>query len=138
MKKILLAFLSAIAALLLSWIFEYLIHLVLYRSRYTETFGLSNLNSIISEREDQCRYDSELKYDYRRNPKYQFLCRIRLDHYCSRISPAEELKHFYIVAPIYSMNQKLNSLLYELHANFKYYVESLGANFVQIEYTIGD
>jgi len=93
-------------------------------------------HNLFSERVDRCASKSLLPnlFDRTRSKNNHMLCQLKLTQYCIRTSPVEEQEYFYVIAPIYSVNQNVNILLYDLHRNFKTFCESLGVKFVQVEY----
>ena len=89
-----------------------------------------------SQRVNACKRTSlsPLLFDKQAEKDKYILCKLGLTQYCIRRSPAEEQEYFYVVCPIYSVNQKASTLIYQLHTNFKYYCETLGVKFTQVEY----
>jgi len=93
-------------------------------------------HNLFTERVDRCTSQSSLPnlFDQTRHKNKYLLCKLNMTQYCIRTSPVEEQEYFYVIAPIYSVNQNVNILLYDLHRNFKTFCESLGVKFVQVEY----
>jgi len=91
---------------------------------------------LFSQRTNTCKRISSipLLFDKKEEKNTYTLCKMGFIKYCLRRSPAEEQEYFYVVCPIYSVNQQASTLIYQLHTNFKNYCEALGVKFTQVEY----
>jgi len=131
MKKIV----WSLAALLGAWIiWSYVEYYIFYYERPEPPLIITVHPTMFSERVNQCTNIPKIPFDHPRKKHTYTLCKIGLEKYCIRTSPVEEQEYFYVIAPIYSMNQDANQILYELHTNFKHYCEALGVKYVQVEY----
>jgi hypothetical protein len=131
-------FIGLAIILIAGWFIYGTVDKILYREEEKIEFIEFREPNLFTERIDQCQNSNATTFDLKIDPKPWILCSISLSKYCQRHSPVEEQKYFYVIAPIYSLNQNNNALLSSLHTSFKYYCESLGVHFVQVEYTIGN
>lgn len=135
MKKYILAFAVILIA---GWFLLDFVDKILYREEEYIHFIEFKSPNLFVERIDQCQNKNEFRFDLKFDPKHEILCKISISKFCKRHSPAEEQEYFYVMAPIYSLNQNNNAILARLHTSFKYYCETLGVKFVQVEYLIGN
>lgn len=91
-------------------------------------------STLFAERVGTCPSLSPILYDRTASKNEYMLCQLGYSRYCKRRSPVEEQENFYVVCPIYSVNQYNNYRIYKLHTNFKHYCETLGVKFIQLEY----
>lgn len=68
-----------------------------------------------------------------KNQKINILCNLQMLAYCQDSAPADVMRGLWVVAPIYSYDQQNLLLMYNLHRNFKNYIESFGLSFCTIE-----
>jgi len=71
--------------------------------------------------------------DKLRNPKNSFLCSLNIDGHCQMQQVAEVIEGLWVVCPIYASYQSLIMFRYNLHENYKYYIQSFGISFSTIE-----
>jgi len=67
------------------------------------------------------------------SPQLPFLCKLNKLRFCYSRYPSEVLNTFWIICPIYTANVMQTKHLYELHRNFRSYVQSYGINFQTVE-----
>lgn len=91
-------------------------------------------STLFAKRTGACSSISPILYDKVATKNEYMLCQLGYSSYCIRRSPVEEQENFYVVCPIYSVNQFNNYRIYKLHTSFKHYCESLGVKFIQLEY----
>jgi len=68
-----------------------------------------------------------------RDNRPHFLCKLSLRNKCISQYLVEVLDTFWIICPIYTANQKQTERLYDLHRNFRSYIQSYGINFQTVE-----
>ena len=68
-----------------------------------------------------------------KNQKISMLCKLGVSSSCRGENLSEALSTFWIICPIYTANQGATQLLYQLHRNFRSYIESYGINFQTVE-----
>ena len=78
-------------------------------------------------------YASDKTCYKKRGSSSTILCKINVRNHCKMTHVAEVIDRFWIIAPIYSYDQGKQASLYELHENFRSYMESFGLSFCTIE-----
>jgi len=68
-----------------------------------------------------------------KDQKVSILCKLGVSSSCRGENLSEVLSTFWIICPIYTANQEATQLLYQLHRNFRSYIQNYGINFQTVE-----
>jgi len=68
-----------------------------------------------------------------KNQQISILCHLGILPYCRGENPTEVLSTFWVICPIYTANAEQTKHLYELHRNFRSYIQSYGISFQTVE-----
>jgi len=63
----------------------------------------------------------------------RFLCQLHNLKFCTSSYPSDVISTFWIICPIYTANVEQTKHLYELHRNFRSYIQSYGISFQTVE-----
>jgi len=68
-----------------------------------------------------------------KNQHISILCHLAILPQCRGENPTEVLSTFWVICPIYTANVEQTKHLYELHRNFRSYIQSYGISFQTVE-----
>ncbi|RYE27213.1 MAG: hypothetical protein EOP48_34605 [Sphingobacteriales bacterium] len=95
------------------------------------------VTKLIPERRDMKLYTFHLDPAAATLAVSPILCKLQVksgvSSFCKSRDPAENLKNFWVVAPIYSYQQNKQMHWYRLHDEFRSYMESFGISFCTLE-----